>query len=337
MAVETFDKIISDLKKKDYSPVYFLSGDEPYYIDQISNYIQENVLEESEKTFNLTVIYGKDSDVGAVTDSAKRFPMMSSHQVVIIKEAQELKNFEELSHYIDHPLKSTLLVISYKYKSLDKRKKLAKSLQKNGVFFESKKLYDDKLPGWISNYLAAKKYSIQPKAAALLGEFLGSNLSKIANELDKLMITLEENEKTITPEHIEKNIGISKDYNIYELQSALGKRDVLKANRIINYFAGNQKDYHITRVITSLYYFFSKVLIYYWLKDKSQDNVFKMLKLPSPFFVKQYVEAANRYNANKVIQIIEILREYDLRSKGFEGNNLPAGELLKEMTFKILH
>ncbi len=337
MAVESFDKIISDLKKKEYSPVYFLSGDEPFYIDQITNYIQENVLNESELTFNLTIVYGKDSDVGNIIDSAKRFPMMSTHQIVIVREAQDLKNFEDLTHYIENPLKSTLLVISYKYKSLDKRKKIAKTLQKHSVFFESKKLYDNQLPGWISNHLSGKKISIQPKAAALLAEFLGSDLSKIANELDKLIITLEENEKTITPEHIEKNIGISKDYNIYELQSALGKKDVLKANRIINYFADNQKTNHITRTISSLYFFFSKVLIYYWIKDKSQDNVLRTLKLGSPFFVRQYVETAHRYNPNKVIQIIAILREYDLKSKGFEGNNTAAGELLKEMTFKILH
>jgi len=337
MAIASFDNILSDLKKKVYHPVYFLSGDEPYYIDEITQYIQDNVLSEEEKTFNLSVLYGKDSEVRNIIDSAKRFPMMSSHQVVIVKEAQELKGFEDLAHYIEQPLKSTLLVICYKYKSLDKRKKIAKTLQKNGVYLESKKLYDDKLPGWISTHLSSKKYSIQPKAAALLAEFLGSNLSKISNELDKLIITLDENERTITSEHVEKNIGISKDYNIYEFQAALGKKDVLKANRIINYFADNQKENHITRVISSLYFFFSKVLIYYWIKDKSRENVMKTLKLGNIYFVNQYVEAAGKYSPNKVIQVIEILREYEMKSKGFGGNNHPAGELLKEMTFKILH
>jgi DNA polymerase III subunit delta len=337
MAIATFDNILSDLKKQVYHPIYFLSGDEPYYIDQISQYIQDNVLNETEKTFNLSVLYGKDAEVRNIIDSAKRFPMMSTYQVVIVKEAQELKNFENLAHYIEQPLKSTLLVICYKYKSLDKRKKIAKIIQKNGVYLESKKLYDDKLPGWISTHLSAKKYSIQPKAAALLGEFLGSDLSKISNELDKLIITLDENERTISPEHIEKNIGISKDYNIFELQAALGKKDVLKANRIINYFAENQKENHITKIISSLYFFFSKVLIYYWIKDKSKENVFRTLKLGNIYFVNQYVEAAGRYNPTKVIQVIEILRDYEMKSKGFEGNNHPAGELLKEMTFKILH
>jgi len=228
-------------------------------------------------------------------------------------------------------------VLCHKYKSLDKRKKISKTLQKNSVYLESKKLYDDKLPGWISTHLSKKKYSIQPKAAALLAEFLGSDLSKISNELEKLIITLGENERTITPEHIEKNIGISKDYNIYEFQDALGTKDVLKANRIINYFADNQKENHITKVISSLYFFFSKVLIYYWIKDKSKENVMRTLKLGNIYFVNKYVEAAGRYSPAKVIQVIEILRDYEMKSKGFGGNNHPAGELLKEMTFKILH
>lgn len=337
MAIATFDNILSSLKKKEYHPVYFLSGDEPYYIDKISQYIQDNVLNETEKTFNLTVLYGKDAEIHNIIDSAKRFPMMASHQVVIVKEAQELKKFEDLAHYVEQPLKSTLLVICYKYKSLDKRKKIAKTLQKNGVYLESKKLYDDKLPGWISTYLSAKKYSIKPKAAALLAEFLGSDLSKISNELEKLIITLDENERTISPEHVEKNIGISKDYNIYEFQNALGKKNILKANRIINYFAENQKENHITRIISSLYFFYSKILIYYWIKDKSRENVFKTLKIGSIYFVDQYVEAAGNYSPNKVIKVIEILREYEMKSKGFEGNSQAAGELLKEMTFKILH
>lgn len=337
MAIASFDNILSDLRKKEYHPVYFLSGDETFYIDQVSDFIQENVLNETEKTFNLTVLYGKDAEIGNIIDSAKRFPMMASHQVVIVKEAQELKNFEDLAPYIEQPLKSTLLVLCYKYKSLDKRKKIAKILQKNSIYLESKKLYEDKLPGWISTHLSKKKYSIQPKAAALLAEFLGSDLSKISNELDKLIITLDENEKTITPEHIEKNIGISKDYNIFELQDALGKKDVVKANRIINYFADNQKENHITKVISSLYFFFSKVLIYYWIKDKSRENVMKTLKLGNIYFVNKYVDAAGRYSPNKVIQVIGILRDYEMKSKGFEGNNHPAGELLKEMTFKILH
>jgi len=334
---QTAEQIVRDLKKKVYHPVYFLTGDEPYYIDQISNYIQENVLNETEKTFNQTIVYGKDSDAIAVINAAKRFPMMSEHQVVIVKEAQELKDIDSLIHYVEQPLSSTILVLNYKYKKPDKRKKVFKSILKHSAYFTSKKLYDNQVPGWISTYLSKKGIEIDHKSSALLTEFLGSDLAKISNELDKLIITLEDGNKKITPAHIEKNIGISKDYNNFELQKAVGMRDVLKANRIINYFAENQKNYPIVLTVNSLYTFFSKVLIYYWVKDKSQDNVARELGIRSSFFVKDYVEAANRYNANQVIRIISILREYDLKSKGFKGVVMSPGDLLKEMVFKILH
>lgn len=332
----SFEKIIADLKNKRYHPIYFLTGEESYYIDQISDYIQKNVLTEAEKSFNQTVLYGKDTDAVTVMNAAKRFPMMSSHQVIIVKEAQEIKDFDNLIHYIDKPLKSTILVLNYKYKPADKRKKVFKSLLKESVYLEAKKLYDDQLPGWIAEYLAARNRSIEPKAAILLVEFLGSDLSKISNELDKLIISLDENEKTITSKLIERNIGISKDYNNFELQNALGKRDILKANRIINYFADNQKNHPMALTITTLFSYFSKILIYYWLKDKSKENVALQLGV-RPFFVKDYVEAARNYNANMVIRIIEILREYDLKSKGYKGTVIAPGDLLKEMIFKILH
>ena len=336
MAEATFEQIMQDLKKKIYHPVYFLTGDEPYYIDRISDYIQEHVLDETEKTFNQTVIYGKDTDARTVINAAKRYPMMANHQVVVVKEAQELQEFEELIHYVEQPLKSSLLVLCYKYKNPDKRKKVFKSLRQHALYFESKKLYDDKLPGWISNYVTAKKLNIQPKATALLAEFLGSDLSKIVNELEKLIITLEENQNTITANHVERNIGISKDYNHFELQNALGKKDALKANRIINYFADNQRNNHISQTIASLYFFFSKLMIYYWLEDKSKQSVASALRI-HPYFVSEYVQAARNYTPNKVISIISLLREYDMKSKGFEGTAIPEGELLKELTFKILH
>lgn len=336
MASKTFEQILSDLKKKQYAPVYFLTGEEAYFIDMISDYIQENVLDEAEKTFNQTVLYGKDTDALTVMNAAKRFPMMSSHQVVIVKEAQELKDFETLQHYVEKPLKSTLLVLDYKYKKPDKRKKVFKSLISNSVFLEAKKLYDNEVPSWITGYLSAKKYSIEPKASAMLVEFLGSDLSKISNELEKLIIATGENETTITPLLIERNIGISKDYNNFELQNAIGKRDVVKANRIINYFADNQKNHPLVLTINILFVFFSKVLIYYWIKDKSKDNLVAQLGV-RPFFVKDYVEAARNYNANKVIEIISLLREYDLKSKGYKGTAIEPGDLLKELIFKILH
>jgi DNA polymerase-3 subunit delta len=331
-----YEEILSDLKNRIYKPIYFLMGEEPYYIDRITDYIQKNVLTESEKSFNLTVLYGKDTDVGTIINSAKRYPMMASHQVVIVKEAQHLKKIEDLIYYAEKPLNSTILVIDYKYQKLHKQKKVYKALEKNGVIFHSQKLYDDKIPAWINAYLKSKKYSIDPAAAMLLTEFLGNDLSKISNELEKLMITLPDDQNQITSEHIEKNIGISKDYNNFELQNALTKRNKLKAYQIIHYFGKNPGQNPITLTITSLYFFFSKVLMYHFLKDKSQRNVAATLQV-NPYFVKDYQLAAKNYNTKKVVDIIDILREYDLKSKGVSNYSTPAAELLKEMVYKIMH
>lgn len=336
MPEQTFEHIISELKKKEYHPVYFLTGGEPYYIDLISNYIQEHALNETEKTFNQTILYGKDTEVSTIMDAARRFPMMSSRQVVIVKEAQEMRSIDDLVHYINHPLKTTILVICHKYKTPDKRKKIGKVVKEKTVYFESKKIYDDKLPGWITDHVASKNHSIEPKGAALLAEFLGSDLAKIANEVDKLIITLDDGQKKITPAHIEMNIGISKDFNNFELQKALGGKDVLKANRIINYFADNQKNYPVVQTISTLYFFFSKLLIYYWIKDRSEKNVASVLRI-HPYFVREYADAARVYNANKVIAVIGLLREYDLKAKGYQGQTIPPGDLLKELIYKILH
>ncbi len=332
----SIEQLFKDLQNKIYRPIYFLCGDEPYYIDKITEYILKSVLTEAEKAFNQTIIYGKDADAIAVTNSARRFPMMSNYQLVVVKEAQELKNFEELIHYIEKPLKSTLLVINYKYKSLDKRKKIYKALQDNAVFYESKKLYDNKIPDWISNNLTKRKYRIEPKAAMLLTEFLGNDLSRISNELEKLIIVINDNTKVITSQDIEKNIGISKEYNNFELQNALAAKDVMKANQIINYFAENQKNNNIVQTLSILYLFFSKVLVYHGLQDKSRNNVASQLKV-SPYFLTDYETAARNYNGSKVIEIISLLREYDAKSKGFSNVSVGAGDLLKELIFKILH
>ncbi|MEN8158227.1 MAG: DNA polymerase III subunit delta [Bacteroidota bacterium] len=332
----TYEQLIGDLKNRAYRPLYFLHGDEPYYIDLVTDYITKNILTEAEQSFNQTIVYGKESDAAQVINLAKRFPMMSSHQVVVVKEAQELKDFEKLIHYVENPQPSTLLVINYKYKSPDKRKKVFKALEKHGVSFQSKKLYDNQVPGWISGYTSNRKYRIEPKAAALLAEFLGSDLSRIVNEVEKLIIAIGNKERNITPAHVEEHIGISKDYNQFELQNALGKKDLLKANRIINYFAENQKNHHITQTISSLYYYFTKLLLIHYIKDRSKQNVAATLKV-NPYFVKDYESAAKRYSAAKVVDIISQLRTYDMRSKGYNGNTTPAGELLRELLFKILH
>lgn len=331
-----YEKIITDLQNKKYSPVYFLAGEEVYFIDKITTYIAENVLTEAEKSFNQLVLYGKDSDAAAIINTAKRFPMMASHQVVIVKEAQNIKNIDDLIYYVEKPLDSTILVVNYKYKSLDKRKKLYAAIQKNGVYFESSKLYDDKVPGWITAYLSEKNVTIDPGSCMLLVEFLGNDLGKIANELDKLIITLPQGDKRINSNHIEKNVGISKDYNNFELNKALGQKNVLKANRIVNYFAKNQKDNPMVLTIGILYSFFNKTMIYHFLKDKSRKNAASQLKI-NPFFMADYEIAARNYNAAKVYQIIGLLREYDLKSKGFGNVSTDNGDLLKELIYKILH
>lgn len=332
----TFESILQDLKNKKYAPIYFLMGDESYFIDKITDYIANNVLEESEKAFNQTVLYGKDVDAAAVINTAKRFPMMSEHQVVIVKEAQNIRNIEDLQYYVQNPLNSTLLVINYKYKKLDKRKKLYKEVDKKGVLFESKKLYEDKVPDWITKFLKSKGFDIQPTAALLLTEFLGADLSKVAMELEKLIITLPSGEKLITPVHIEENIGISKDFNNIELQNALIKKDHLKAFRIVDHFAHNQKSNPLVVTLGMLFSFFNKITVYYFLQDKSKMAVASALKI-NPYFVADYQRAAKVFPVKKSVEIISLLREYDLKSKGVGNVSTPPGELLKELVYRILN
>ena len=332
----TYEQIIGDLKNKVYKPVYFLWGEEAYYIDLVSSFIAGNVLSEAEQSFNQTTLYGKDSEAAQVSDLARRFPMMASHQVVVLKEAQDMKSFGELIHYVEKPQPSTLLVINYKYKKPDKRQKIFKVLEKKAVWFESKKMYDNQVPGWIAAYASKQKYSMEPKAAALLAECLGSDLSKIVNEVEKLTVAIGKQGETITPALVEKHIGFSKDFNQFELQDALGKRDVLKAMRIIKYFAENEKKYPFPLTIISLYYFFSRLLLFHYTKDKSKQNLAATLKV-NPFFVKDYEAAARRYSAAKLVEIISLLRVYDMRSKGYEGSTTPSKELTRELIFRILH
>lgn len=331
----TLDQILNDLKNKIYHPVYFLAGEESYFIDTISDYIEEHVLDDTEKEFNQTVLYGRDTDVLSLISTAKRFPMMANYQVVIVKEAQDIKNIEELQPYLDNPLVSTLLVLNYKYKKIDKRKSFFKSLDKKGVLFESKKVYDNQLGPWISRYVGDRGYTITPKATAMLTEFLGTELSKVVNEINKLIINIPEKAE-INDLLVEKHIGISKDYNIFELQNAIGSRNIEKANRIVNYFAANPKENPLIKTIAILYGFFSKLLIYHQLKDKSRNNVAAALSV-GPYFVKDYQLAARNYNSRKLAGIISNLREYDLKSKGVNNLSATDGELLKELMFKILH
>jgi DNA polymerase III subunit delta len=311
-------------------------GEETYYIDLVTDYIIKNILNEAEKTFNQLILYGKDVDVATVINSAKRFPMMANYQVVVVKEAQELKKIEDLIYYVEKPLRSTILVINYKYANLDKRTKLYKTLSEHSVILESKKLYENQVPDWIVNYLKKAKIAIDAEAAELLKESLGNDLSKIAQELDKLLLVIPAGTKTINKQHIERNIGISKDYNNFELTKALGQKNILKANRIVDYFGKNPKASPFQVTIQVLFAFFSKVLLLHFLKDKSRTNVAANLGI-NPFFVPEYELAVKKYSPAKTVSIIADLREYDLKSKGVGNSSTADGELLRELTYKILH
>jgi len=329
-------QLVTDIKNGKLSPIYFLMGEESYYIDEISKFIESSILTEEEKGFNQMVLYGRDVSVEDIVGQAKRYPMMAEYQVVIVKEAQDLsRTIEKLVDYVEQPQPTTILVINYKYKTIDKRKKLFKALKKGGVVFESKKLYDNQIADWIRRVLSGHNYTISPKAAQMLAEFLGTDLSKIANELDKLKIILPEGTQ-ITPEHIEQNIGISKDYNNFELQKAVGAKDVLKANQIIKYFGENPKDNPMVVTVSLLYSFFSKLLHLHGLHDKSPRSVASSLKI-NPYFANEYIAATRNYPMKKVSGIIATLREFDVRSKGVGSNAVGQSDLLKEMIVRIMN
>lgn len=347
------NQILLDLKRKIFKPVYFFCGEEAYYIDLLSDYIEQNALDEADREFNQNVVYGKDVDLTSILGLAKQFPMMSDYQVVIVKEAQNIKEFnksadggdsskgnsnsstQQLIAYLQNPQPTTILVFAFKYKSIDKRSAIAKALQKSSVFIESNKLYDNQLPEWITNLVKEKNYKINPKATFLLAEFLGNDLSKISNEIDKLLINLPEGNE-ITAELIQDNIGISKDYNVFELQDALAKKDVLKANQIVNYFAANEKEHPSVLILSSLYGYFSKILKYHFITDKSKFAAASALGV-NPFFVDGYAKAAANYSTLKLKHIFSYLKQADLKSKGIDNASIPNGELLKELVFKILH
>ena len=330
-----YKEIISSISNKDLNPVYFLMGDEPYYIDKLSDEFSKNLLTAEEQEFNQVILYGKDITTEQIISEAKQFPFGSEKRVVIVKEGQHLKNIEVLDSYLDNPQPSTVVVISYKGKSVDKRKKFGKNLAKKCIVFESKKLYDNKIPAWILAYVKEKGFSIDNSATAVLAEYLGADLSKITNELDKLMLVVKKEEQ-ITTKLIEYHIGISKDYNVFELQNALGQKNVVKANRIINHFAENTKNHHIVPVMSALFSYFQKIMVYHFLEDKSPKSAASALKV-NPFFVSQYQTAAKNYNKRQLFYIFEHLKEYDLKSKGVNNKSTNQNGLLKELIFKILH
>lgn len=328
-------QLVADIKSRKLKPIYFLMGEEAYYIDKISDFIEDNVLTEDERGFNQMVLYGRDVSIDDIVGNAKRFPMMAEYQVIIVKEAQDLsRSIENLVNYAKQPQPSTILVMNYKYKTIDKRKSLYKTLKKMGVVYESKKLYENQIADWIRRVLAPKDYSIAPKAAQMLVEFLGTDLSKINNELNKLQIILPKGTQ-ISPEHIEENIGISKDFNNFELRKAIGDGDIKKAHQIVNYFAENPKDNPIVVTVSLLFNFFSQLLHFHGMTDKSPRNVASALKI-NPYFVNEYITAARNYPMRKVSGVIGTLREFDVKSKGVGANAVPQGDLLKELLVRIM-
>lgn len=311
-------------------------GEEPYYIDKISEFIENNILDEAEKGFNQMVLYGRDVTIDDIISNSKRFPMMADYQVVIVKEAQDLsRTIEKLASYAENPQPTTILVINFKYKKLDKRKALYKTLNKTGFVFESKKLYENQVAEWIRRILAGQNYNISPKASQMLVEFLGTDLSKIDNELNKLKIVLPEGTQ-ITPEHIEENIGISKDFNNFELRKAVGDKDIVKAHRIAKYFADNPKDNPMVVTISLLFSFFSQLLHLHGMNDKTPRSVASALRI-NPYFVNEYLTAARNYPMKKVSTVIALLRDFDLKGKGVGASAVPQGDLLKELLVRILN
>ena len=333
----TCDDILKELRSKHYRPIYYLMGEESYYIDLISDYIMENVLTETEKEFNLTVVYGADVDIATIINAAKRYPMMSEYQVVIVKEAQAVRNMDELSYYLQKPLNSTILVICHKHGVLDRRKKLAAEIEKKGILFESKKIKETQLPLFITSYMKRKGIDIDPKATAMLADFVGNDLNRLTGELEKLIITLSKGLTRITPEQIEKNIGISKDYNNFELRNALVEKDVLKANRIVKYFEENPKTNPIQMTLSLLFGFFSNLMLAYYAPEKSEQGIASFLGLKSPWQSREYINAMRRYSGVKTMQIIGEIRYADARSKGVNNPSLSDGKILQELIFKILH
>jgi len=335
----SFDSIMGDLKARKFVPVYYLMGDEPYYIDKITDYIAENVLQPEERDFNQTILFGSDVNASQIADTARRYPMMSEYQVVIVKEAQNIKNTEALEKYFKSPMPSTILVMCHKNSTVDGRKReYMKAIQGAGVVFESKKLRDRDLPPFIEHYLKQKNVSIDPKSTQIIADSIGADLSRLTGELDKVILSLPESDRRVTPQVVEDQIGVSKEFNSFELRDAIVNRNVFKANQIIKYFDDNPKAGSIYSFLPMLFNYFQNLMIaYYAPKKQSQEGVAEWLELRSPWAAKDYMTGMRNYTGMKVMQIISKIREIDAKSKGLDNPNTPPGELMKELIFYILH
>lgn len=328
------EKIIADLKKGNYKPVYWLEGEEEFFIDKVVQFAEHQILNESEAGFNLSVFYGKDAEWADVVNACRRYPMFSDRQVVVLKEAQSMRNIEKLEGYVDKPLSSTILVIAYKNKKVDGRTKLAKLLKDKGVVLSTKKLYDNELPEWTQQLIRSKGFTINNKALFLLIDHIGNDLSRLNNEIDKLALNLGERE-IITEDDIENYVGVSKEFNVFELQQAIAYRDLYKAIRIIQYFEGNPKAGPIQLILPSLYNFFSKVQMVYGIPSREEKTIAAAIGVHG-FFVKDYLQAAQRYSAQGIEKIILLLHHYNLRSIGIDDAGTPDAMLLKEMVVKMM-
>lgn len=330
--------ILRDVRSGNFKPVYFLMGEESYFIDLITEAIIKHALTDDERDFNQTVMYGADvANYGIVVNAAKRYPMMAPRQLVVVKEAQQIPNIEMLSYYLKQPLNTTVLVINHKHGTV-KGKKLLSEIEQVGVVYESKRLYDSQLPAFINSYVSEGGCTIENKAMQMLADYIGSDLNRLTGELDKLRIAMGEGRTHITPDDVERNVGVSKDYNNFELLNAIVTRNVFKANRIVNYFERNQRSNPLVVTISVLFGFFSNLMIAYFAADKSEQGLMQELKLRSTFQARDYVAAMRQYNAFKCIDVIALLRQYDARSKGIGStSNTTEGELLRELVFKIIH
>lgn len=334
----TYEDIMRDLKSGNYAPIYILMGDESFFIDQISNYIQEHALMPDQQAFDQIVLFGADANAAQVADLAMQFPMMGQRRVIIVKEAQAMRSFDKLEHYALKPQARTVLVICYKNGVINRRSKFVAAVERNGIVFESKKLRDWQLSGYIRSYLAAQKVTIDEKSAAMIAENIGSDLNRLMSELDKLVIGLSTGERRVTPEVVEKNIGVSKDFNSWELRDAIVNRNILKANRIIKYFDNNPKAGSLYSLLPLLFnYFQNLMLAYYAPNNKDQNALAGYLDLKSVWGVKDYMAGQRNYTGRKTLQILQKLREIDAKSKGLDNPSTSSGDLMKELIFFILH
>lgn len=333
----TFEQIKADIKARNFKPIYLLMGDEPYYIDELTDSLTDTVLPEEERDFNQIILYGMETDVASVITLARSFPMMSDHQLIVIKEAQNLSKIDELEIYAKNPLHSTILVLNYKNGTLDKRKKLYATIDKHGIIFESSKIPEYKIPAFVSSYIQGKGLSIDQKAAQMLSDYLGNNLSKLTNEIAKLLIAIPTGQRQITADLIEENIGISKDFNNFELLKAIIEKNIFKVNQIADYFEKNPKNNPMIVTLVVLFNFFSNLMICYWAKNKTEQGIASELGFRNPYQAKDYVTALRNYNAFKCMDIISLLRVYDAKGKGVDNVSTPDGELLKELLYKITH